>query len=225
MQLFINDVPLVVVNQAEIQSTDHFDLVVNGSAEISDAIFQDDLLVKNPNKKTLEDLLTHILNKKYKNLSSITISTSSAEDTIEHLRGKFKTIRAAGGLVVKDGKYLLIYRLKKWDLPKGKLEKGEKIHEGARREVEEECCVKVAVKEKICDTWHTYTLKGSRRIKETAWYVMDCLDDSQMRPQQEEDIEDVRWMARTEVKEAMYNTYPSIRFVFKEYFKTAKEMS
>ena len=47
--------------------------------------------------------------------------------------------------------------MKKWDLPKGKLDKGETIKECATREVEEETKVKVECKEKIISTWHTYT--------------------------------------------------------------------
>ena len=45
----------------------------------------------------------------------------------------YKIIEAAGGAVVKDKKLLAIYRLGKWDLPKGKMERGEskeeKIHD------------------------------------------------------------------------------------------------
>ena len=51
-----------------------------------------------------------------------------------------KLIEAAGGVVKNPADELLfILRLGKWDLPKGKIEKGEKIKEAALREVEEEC--------------------------------------------------------------------------------------
>ena len=51
----------------------------------------------------------------------------------------FTHIEAAGGIVENEKKELLfIYRLGKWDLPKGKVEKGESIAETAVREVEEE---------------------------------------------------------------------------------------
>ena len=223
MHLFINDVPLTIINEGKLDSIDHFDVAVNNLSDISDDIFHDDLLVTHANGKILQGILKKILNKKYKNLGSITISTPSPEKAINYLRGKFKTIRAGGGVVARNDEYLLIYKFKKWDLPKGKLEKGEKVVDGAIREVEEECCVKIIAREKICDTWHTYTLGGRRKIKETAWYLMECLDDSEMKPLYEESIEDVRWLNRAQLKEAMYNSYPSIRYVFKEYFKMIKE--
>ena len=48
-------------------------------------------------------------------------------------------IIAAGGLVTNENNELLmIFRRGKWDLPKGKLDKGETIEECAIREVEEE---------------------------------------------------------------------------------------
>ena len=49
-------------------------------------------------------------------------------------------IRAAGGIVVRDGSVLLVHRPKydDWSFPKGKLEEGESWEEGAVREVEEE---------------------------------------------------------------------------------------
>ena len=102
----------------------------------------------------------------------------------------FKIIKAAGG-VVKNSKdeILFIYRLKKWDLPKGKLDKGETIMECAKREVEEETKVKVECGEKIISTWHTYTRNKKFILKKTTWYKMNSLDDSGMKPQKKENIE------------------------------------
>ena len=52
---------------------------------------------------------------------------------------QFDLIEAAGGIVQNDQKQMLfIYRLNKWDLPKGKVEKGENFEQAAIREVEEE---------------------------------------------------------------------------------------
>ena len=48
---------------------------------------------------------------------------------------------------------------------------------------------------------------------------MECTDDVAMRPQQEEDITDVRWMTREEAHQALYNSYYSIRYVLRQYFE------
>ena len=47
-------------------------------------------------------------------------------------------MQAAGGLVLNEKKeILLIFRRGKWDMPKGKLDKGEKLEDCAIREVGE----------------------------------------------------------------------------------------
>ena len=52
-------------------------------------------------------------------------------------------IQAAGGLVNNEkDEILMIFRRGKWDLPKGKLDKGETLEECAVREVEEETGLK-----------------------------------------------------------------------------------
>ena len=49
-------------------------------------------------------------------------------------------VEAAGGVVVRDGKVLLVHRPRydDWTLPKGKLDPGESFEDAALREVEEE---------------------------------------------------------------------------------------
>ena len=49
-------------------------------------------------------------------------------------------VRAAGGVVVRDGRVLLVHRPKydDWTFPKGKAEEGESDEECAVREVAEE---------------------------------------------------------------------------------------
>jgi 8-oxo-dGTP pyrophosphatase MutT (NUDIX family) len=112
--------------------------------------------------------------------------------------------------------------MKKWDLPKGKKESGERSKNTAVREVEEECNVEVKIGKKICTTWHTYTMNKNSMIKKTRWYLMDLVDDSRSRPAVEEDIEELRWMTQKEVYHALENSYRSIRFVFEEYYKKEK---
>jgi 8-oxo-dGTP pyrophosphatase MutT (NUDIX family) len=121
-------------------------------------------------------------------------------------------IEAAGGMVQNTkGEYLFIYRNDKWDLPKGKLEKGEKKREGAVREVEEECGITVSgIGERICKTYHTYTVKGEVILKRTYWYQMDYKGAEKLKPQKEEGITDVRWFRKRHIDTIVKNTFPSI---------------
>jgi ADP-ribose pyrophosphatase YjhB (NUDIX family) len=107
-------------------------------------------------------------------------------------------------------------------LPKGKKEKGERYKETAVREVEEECNVSVRIGPKICTTWHTYTMNKRSMLKKTRWYYMDIVDDSKMRANAEEDIEDVRWMSPKEVYHALEHSYKSIHYVFDQYYQMTK---
>ncbi|WEK20651.1 MAG: NUDIX domain-containing protein [Candidatus Pedobacter colombiensis] len=121
-------------------------------------------------------------------------------------------IKAAGGLVANaKGNYLFIFRNKRWDLPKGKVENGEKMKQAALREVEEECGVKIFTNgEKLCKTYHVYTLGGKIVLKKTNWYSMTVKGVPKLIPQKEEGITKAIWLGRTELEPILKNTYPSI---------------
>lgn len=158
--------------------------------------------------------------------SYLEIVVKNLEHTIEYLKKHLVFIKAAGGVVKKDGDLLFIHRLGKWDLPKGKLEKGELEDEAAVREVEEECAVKATLNEKIGCTYHTYQMKGKSVLKETHWYFMNCFDDRGMTPQEEEDIKEVQWVKPNELSDVLSDTYDSIRYIFDTLipsFKAGKE--
>ncbi len=121
-------------------------------------------------------------------------------------------IEAAGGLVKNEKKAsLFIYRNGKWDLPKGKIEKGEKVKQAAVREVEEECGITVnKLGEKICKTYHVYILQGNVVLKKTHWFKMRSKSQNKLKPQKEEGITDVRWFKKDNVALIVNNTFPSI---------------
>lgn len=135
------------------------------------------------------------------------------EKIFENLISKMKIVNAAGGLVKNsEGEYLFIYRLGKWDLPKGKVEIGEKMKEAALREVEEECGIKIDyLGKKIATTYHTYCLKGKVVLKQTKWYEMGVNKRPELIPQLEEDITAAEWINKKEFDKIEQNTYPLIR--------------
>jgi 8-oxo-dGTP pyrophosphatase MutT (NUDIX family) len=132
----------------------------------------------------------------------------------------FTVIEAAGGIVQNSKKEILfIYRLDKWDLPKGKMEKGEKPDECALREVEEETGVtRLTLKEKVGETYHTYDAFGKHFLKITHWYHITCTGVQQLIPQTEEDITAIEWVAVKNIKEQLKNTYPSIKDILEVFF-------
>lgn len=132
----------------------------------------------------------------------------------------FSVIEAAGGIVQNTKKELLfIFRLGKWDLPKGKMEKGEKPDECALREVEEETGVtNLKLKKKIGETYHTYDEYGKHILKITHWYYFTCGNTQQLTPQTEENITAAKWISTKNIKEPVANTYPSIKDILSTFF-------
>ncbi len=109
---------------------------------------------------------------------------------------------------------LAIFRNGKWDLPKGKLEKGEEINECAVREVEEETAVSVSsCSETNFDiTYHVYFHQKAFILKSTHWYIMKSKTNVRnLLPQSEEGIDKVEWKSTEEIlilfKEVSYTEY------------------
>ncbi|HYG52068.1 MAG TPA: NUDIX domain-containing protein [Flavobacteriales bacterium] len=126
---------------------------------------------------------------------------------------KMKVIKAGGGLVLnKKHEMLFIFRRGKWDLPKGKLDKGEKIDECALREVKEECGI-TALKlgRKLTDTYHIYFMNDKPVLKITSWYLMHLTKPEKLVPQAEEDITDLRFFSKKQFSQRVkQKTYPLI---------------
>lgn len=220
MKIFINDISVNLTRATEEPESHIYDVVLHGRSDnIDSKKLIDDVLVKDATQSQVQALINLMQEKKFKDLDSITFSINPNlyKSVKEAVKSQFKLVEAGGGIVEKDDKILLIYRKGKWDLPKGKLEKKEGKEEGALREVEEECNVKVRLGDEITHTWHTYVRNGKKHLKKTYWYRMEILDDSKMQPQLEESITDVRWMDARATRQAMVNSFRSIRHVIKKY--------
>jgi 8-oxo-dGTP pyrophosphatase MutT (NUDIX family) len=218
MNVFINDIPLIIKKLSEKVYKHKYDLVLNPNDEFNSKDLVGDVLVSDATPVFVDRLLRLMEVKKLKKLKSLTMLVRKKKTLILHLKDQFKIAKAAGGLVEKEGQVLMIYRLGKWDLPKGKLKKDEDPAQGGLREVEEETNVKLELGAKLPSTWHSYAYNGNKMLKKTNWYVMRCLDDTLMKPQAEEYIEEVRWM---DPKEALAKleeeSYASIALVVRYY--------
>lgn len=130
----------------------------------------------------------------------------------EAFTGCFKCINAGGGVVLNDeGEFLAIKRNGVWDLPKGKMEKGEDFKTTALREVEEECGLGgLELKEFLQSTFHTYPLKDKMVLKETQWFEMLWKGKGEPILQEEEGITSYRWVKPGKADFLKENTYASI---------------
>ena len=128
-----------------------------------------------------------------------------------------KKIIAGGGVVVNENNQVLfIYRRKKWDLPKGKLDPGEDIKACAIREVMEETGIRnLTIGNLIIVTTHSYEENGMNMQKETHWFEMKAstVDNPILTPQLEEDIEKIEWVSLENLEEYLSETYTSIQQV------------
>ena len=231
MIVFINDRPIRLVGPkaaAQLTNTANpaivdYDQIVDARLEALKAeSLHGHLLVLNATPATVSKLLALLQKTDVGALLSVTLGCLDKESCEDAIKKPFKVIKAAGGVVRKGDKQLLMFRRGVWDLPKGKLDDGESSRQGAAREVFEETGVRVLVGERICTTWHTYNLNGNRILKRTKWYQMSVVDDSRMAPQAEEGIEKVAWLDSRETKLALAKSYSSIRYVIDEARKGQK---
>lgn len=222
MKVFINDIPLLIMKSGEKVFKHHYDMILDADDHFNSKSLIGHVLIKDATEVLIDRIVRLMEVKKLKKLTTLTLITDTKKKLVQHLKDQFKIIHAGGGLVIKDGKILMIYRLGRWDLPKGKIKKTEPKEVGALREVEEECNIRAEIIDKLTSTWHSYAFKGTKILKKTTYYVMRCLDDSNMHPQVEEYIEEVRYMTVDEVHDILPQTYGSIAYVLTYYLEHAK---
>ncbi len=139
------------------------------------------------------------------------------------LRKKLPVVEAGGSMVFNYKKEILfIRRNKKWDLPKGKVEKGETYEEAAIRETMEETGVKhLEVKRFITKTYHVFKRNDKFKLKVTYWYEMYTDYNGPLIPEPEEGIKKVRWKNFEKTQKALQDSYENIKLLFpKEYLTT-----
>lgn len=134
------------------------------------------------------------------------------DELIKAFQKKFTLVKAAGGLVKnEDNKILMIFRRGKWDLPKGKLDEGEKLEACALREVEEETGLQhVKLDFPLIVTYHTYHEGTKYMLKESHWFTMTASGEQKLIPQTEEDIFDIKWINQKDLIDYLPKSYPLI---------------
>lgn len=146
-------------------------------------------------------------------------------EALKKMEKCFKPMPAGGGLVYhpKEKAYLFIFRRGKWDIPKGKSEKGERIEQTALREVAEECSLDIKqlhITGFLDCSYHSFKKNGDMMLKETHWYHMEYTGNpDDIRPQKEEDIEECKWVKPRLVSRYLGNSYASIRSLLEGHYK------
>lgn len=164
----------------------------------------------NESKEKISDYITKFIQQS--DSPDLILQTKNVHYLFQTICKEFVFIEAAGGLIKQNDKYLFIYRLDKWDLPKGKLDDGEKPKEAAIRECEEECNISgLTILQELPSSYHIYPYKGRFALKITYWYLMDSSFKGKLTPQTEENIEKVEWLDSKAIETLVKpNTYPSI---------------
>ena len=135
----------------------------------------------------------------------------------------FKTIDAAGGVVRYKNEILFILKNKKWDLPKGKIDKGEDSKAAAIREVGEECGITGhQIVKKLPSTYHIFQSpykenEGEWILKKTFWFEMDYYGEEIPEPQTGEGITEVKWITRDAMDEVYNTTYENLKQIISLY--------
>jgi len=191
-KVFLNDVPIILSTQKNI-----------GSRYTSYSI----------KKVDFEQLIEDILDNK---IHFIHLYHKKDDKLLHHLKKKLKVITAAGGMVFNGKKEILfIYRKGRWDLPKGKVDKGESLEEAAIREVEEETGAKhLEVKHYIDTTYHILKRNGKYKLKETYWYKMFTEYTGKLVPETKEGIKKVKWKNFEKSQKALQKSYENIKLLF-----------
>ena len=143
------------------------------------------------------------------------------EKLFKRLFKKIPVFVAGGGKVYNEKHDILfIHRNGKWDLPKGKIEKGETITNCAIREVEEETGIQnLEITRFLQRTFHIFKRDGEFRLKLTYWFEMYSEYKGVLTPQLDEGIKKVKWKSFKKSKKALKNTYGAIEQLFPmEYF-------
>ncbi len=145
----------------------------------------------------------------------------------EYFKG-YKKIKAAGGIVKRKNKYLMIKRNGLWDIPKGKIDKNEPREIACVREIMEECGInghKVVLPLTI--TRHVMKDKGRNAIKKTYWYLLTYDGPKETTPELSEGITKTKWASHEQLMGIRGRTYGSINHlldVFKAKFPQSSDV-
>ncbi len=193
--IFVNDKPIVLSNKPETGL---------------------ELEVYRLNEIRFEEILHKL---RHSNSNGVCLYHSDLEYLFTEFKKSFEVVFAAGGLVIKNQREILcIFRNRRWDLPKGKMEEGESTEETALREVEEECGIgKLSIIKPLQTTYHIFYENSKNKLKITQWFLMNTEDHSQPKPQREEGITLAQYIPIQTIADLYDNMYANVSALIKKF--------
>ena len=162
---------------------------------------------------------------KSKKIKMLYLYHSKEEKLWYYFLDMFKLIEASGGLVknIKTNDFLFIFRNKKWDLPKGRINKNEEVKNAAIREVEEETGVQdLSIIKPLNTTYHIFKKNRKYRLKKTFWYLMHTDYSNKLTPEIKEGIDKAVWIEKNAIVTLKSTMYQNINLVISDYLDSNK---
>jgi len=170
------------------------------------------MVVNEPSDGVLKSLPS--LLRKQTNLAAVWLTSSNVEALWIRFCMGYHEVLAAGCIVENEfDEILWMKRNGRWDLPKGKVERGERIEDAALREVTEETGIaNLQLVKPLGKTYHTYEMHGNVELKTTFWFKAKHTGGRTAGvPQIEEGISAIEWIPRPLPEDILASTFASLR--------------
>ncbi|MCR9173898.1 MAG: NUDIX domain-containing protein [bacterium] len=156
--------------------------------------------------------------------SPVYLTAKNPKKAFKAFFSEYKKINAAGGIVQRKSKFLVIKRKGKWDIPKGRIDKGEEAEAACVREIMEECGIEGhSIVHPLCETYHCMKWNGRPALKRTYWYMLSYDGPKETKPEVKEDITVAKWMTREKLLGIRKKTFGSINVVLDAFVENYPE--
>jgi 8-oxo-dGTP pyrophosphatase MutT (NUDIX family) len=128
-------------------------------------------------------------------------------------------IKAAGGVVIDQGKILFIKKNGRWEFPKGRLKKDSKKKNTAIREICEETGIQkkyLTIIKTLIPTHNNIKINGREGVKKTFWFLVKFSGDekTKLSPEKREGITKCKWLTINEVSSKIKNSRPLVHYLW-----------